>query len=213
MNKIRSVRSALCWIILVLALCAIVVIPWVSWPEHRHVWIEGFLGGVLCAALTLILAFIAWTQLRSLSRTTSAQFLIELKRDFFTADNRLLFQLVDSDWLEFQEANNKNAFFRVKEKEISESALDPTIIQHLTLKKAYSTYDVDDCLLGHLEDIGILLEQGILEMEMVYEEFSYYIERTWANSEICKYIESVRVDSPDFYANLEAVAKKCRALE
>jgi hypothetical protein len=49
--------------------------------------------------------------------------------------------------------------------------------------------ELDDFLLGHFEDIGLFEEKGLIDTEMVYEEFSYYIFEVFENPEIKKYLD------------------------
>ncbi len=48
----------------------------------------------------------------------------------------------------------------------------------LIMQPAYTTYEVDDLLLGYFEDFAMLQQQGIVSTNMTYDMFSYYIERT-----------------------------------
>ena len=186
-----------------------------AWLFPAHL---GFFGGIsgayLGAGMTLFLAYIAWEQLRDISETTSAQFLLQLKKDLFTTQSRVLFHLFEFGWITFRATDEKNtAWFEVNVADIERSRLPKDIQEQLLKKKIYSTYEIDDWILGHLEDVGLLLKRRILKISVVYEEFSTYYGLTLKSSSIQKYLAWLRLDSYDFYDNLEYAAQKCKEYE
>lgn len=137
---------------------AIVLIGYLGWASFEHYrLIEGLLGGVIGSILTLLLAYVAWVQLSRISETASADFILRLKKDFFQEETRTLIHLFDSDFLKYTE-RGKEAFFQVEEARIAGSGLPQDLKERLLKKKVYSAYDVDDLLLGHFEDLGMLCE-------------------------------------------------------
>lgn len=143
------------------------------------------------AFFTLGIWWTAWRQLKKLNKTTSAEFLVgKLKEHFFTAENRKFYELIDNKLLQFVDTGH---FINCKNNEL------------------ISTYEIDDFLLGHFEEIGLLEQRGIIDIEMVYEFFGYYIETSWEDSEIQKYIKSIRHESIDFYDKFEDIYKKSKS--
>lgn len=168
------------------------------------------IGDYLGVGATLLLAYIAWEQLRNLAETSSAQFLLELKEDLFTAETRTLFHLFELKWLTFHETGEKNiAWFEVNTEAIAHSSLPKEIKDKLTERKVYSTYEVDDWVLGPLEDVGLLLKRKILPVAVIYEEFSTFYELTLTNEAIQEYLAWLRLESSDFYDNIEYAANQC----
>ena len=180
--------------------------------------LDALLGGMLAAGATLILACIAWKQLGGIAETASADFIVKLKRDFFTDETRILIQLLDNDWLTFVSAarssgHERDDYFVVEEAAILNSALHDTIKSRLMQPLVYSTYDLDDLVLGHFEDVGLLLQKRVLRLEMVYEEFSPYLGITWENREIQKYIGQERLATSDTYDKFEYAYQRCQRFE
>lgn len=178
---------------------------------------NGFLGAVIGVVATLLLASIAREQLGDLSNTSSADFIMKLKEQFFKKKTRILIELFDNDWIKFFKKNDKSGihYFGVTENKIRESGL-PEELQNILLKrKYYSSYEVDDLLLGHFEDIGILEQKGTLKIDMIYDEFSWYIETIWENYQIKKYIVKQRRDLDDkkIYDKFQCIYTKCKEFD
>jgi hypothetical protein len=92
----------------------------------------------------------------------------------------------------------------------------PETIKGEVIKKYYSEYEVDDLLLGHFDDLGLFERKRFIKIDMVYEMFSWYIERVRDNREIDRYIESQRNDpehpeDKDIYDNFDYIYKKCKS--
>jgi hypothetical protein len=56
-------------------------------------------------------------------------------------------------------------------------------------KYRYSSYEIDELLLGHFEDLGLFYRKKLMDIEFICSGFSYYIEEIHENDEIKKYIE------------------------
>jgi hypothetical protein len=69
----------------------------------------------------------------------------------------------------------------------------------LSKQPAYSPYEVDDLLLGHFEDFAMLEQQGVVSAEMIYDMFSYYIERTWTNEAVQAYVRDEQDEDETIY--------------
>jgi hypothetical protein len=176
--------------------------------------LDGFAGGLLGATVTLVVTLallaVAYLQLSSVASTASADLIFKLKRDFFTDPVRILFQLVDHGWLTLRRGTKDLAYFSVEMKDIDDSGLPAELKQTLKQKPFYSEYEIDDVLLGHFEDMGMLVEKGVLAFDMVYEMFSYYIETVFENRQIEMYMNGQRRGDPGLYANFERIYKECK---
>jgi hypothetical protein len=72
-------------------------------------------------------------------------------------------------------------------------------------------YELDDLLLGHFEDLGILYENKILDIHMIYEEFDWYIITCWENDDINEYIKYQREkEGWDIYKRFENIYQKSK---
>jgi hypothetical protein len=172
--------------------------------------LDGLIGGFIGAGLVLLTAWIAWKELDEIKNTNSADFIHRLKNDFFKEETRNLITLIDLDSLKFIE-DDDIPYFEVVEEKLENFPED--IKNQLSEKKFYTAYEIDDLLLGHFEDIGLLEQKGVLDIEMVYEEFSWYIETTYDNCEIKKYIKYSRKDgeNEDIYDKSEYLYYKCKS--
>lgn len=194
---------------------------------------DGYFGAGLGALGTLLIVIVAWWQLSIISGTSRADFIHKLKNDFFTKETRILIQLIERDYISYRDmreeeweqgsedtkSDGKNTCDRREEKE-SYFVIDSAKIERCTPdeigrrlkeKRFYSEYEIDDLVLGHFEDIGLFEKRGLIDMGMVYEEFSYYIEAVYRNGAIKKYIESLRKKDVGIYAYFEYIHNKCKS--
>jgi len=171
---------------------------------------DNFTSVLLEVIATLLLASIALTQLEKIENTNSADFIHKLKNDFFKGETRNLITLIDLDALKFVENDNMQ-YFEIIEEKLKD--FPEEIVNQLTQKKFYTPYEIDDLLLGHFEDVGLFEQKGILDIEMVYEEFEWYIRTAFENCEIKKYIEYSRKDGKDkdVYDKFEYIYYKCKS--
>ena len=63
------------------------------------------------------------------------------------------------------------------------------IIDAVPEKTGYSAFEIDDLLLGHLDDIGWYESRKLIDMETIREMFGYYIYKCYENKEIQKYLQ------------------------
>jgi hypothetical protein len=166
--------------------------------------------GLMTTNAELLIAYVAWIQLNKIKKANSAEFIHKLKRDFFTKEARNLMTLIELDALKYVN-NEKLPYFIVLEERIA--SLPGEIKKELLNKMLYTAYEIDDILLGHFEDIGIFEENGILDIKMIYEEFSWYIETVYKNYEIQRYLKNERDDDKEIYSKFEHIYYKCKKLE
>jgi len=185
---------------------------------------SGVVGSVLAAFFAAFLVWVAWEELGKISKTSSADFIHRLNKDFFTDETRILVSLIDCGALEFRNLDNDEIessddieprpYFKVSQDRLGKTKLPDEIIQHFSGKEYYSTWEVDD-FLGHFEDIGMLEQRKIVDFQMVYDAFSWYLETIWNDDNIKEYIrycrkdeKATRIDSA-FYNQFQYITIKC----
>jgi len=177
-------------------------------PEYFWAFFAGF--------WTVILVAVAYFQLKRTNKISSAEFIHKLKNDFFCDKNRVLMFLVDNDCLRYEDKDGlDNSYFTYNFDDLEEK-LKEDFEKNLSIifgykKEVFSCMEIDDLLLGHFEDLGIFEQQGIISINMAYEEFDYYLETAWGNCAIRKYIKLQRGDGDDIYDKFEYIYEKCKS--
>ena len=193
-------------IILLVGFCAFL---WRHCPLDHKELLSGLLGSLCGSLVALIAILFAIEQLDAINKTASADFLMKLKNDFFTKEARILINLLDLDCIKFVKNDDlTDSFFEVDESKINNSKLPTEHKKDLLAKKHYTLYEIDDFLLGHFEDVGILVNKGIIDVDVAYEEFFWYASTAWENCEINKYIREQRKDGLDTYDKFEEIYKE-----
>jgi len=166
---------------------------------------------------TLLLYMVARNQLSGISSTTKADFVKQFNLDFFVEPTRNLIMLIDFKALIYQEKQvmvNGTEFcyqyFIVDETISNQFIVSDSIRASLRDKPVYTSYEIDDLLLGRFEDIGLFVKRGFLNINDVVNHFSWYISLTWENNEIQKYIKSQRdLYGDKIYNKFEYIYKRC----
>jgi hypothetical protein len=160
---------------------------------------SGLLGACLGAIFMALVAFIAYWQLNNISKTAGTDFIHRLKNDFFTESARILMDHIIEKRIKFKEYRVEGpekkalgAYFEMDDNQLFKR-FPEEIKAQLMKKKYYLEAEVDDFVLGPLEDIGLFEVRHLIDSEMAYEEFSYYTIEAFENEEIKKYI-----GDPDF---------------
>lgn len=153
----------------------------------------------LCAGVAALAAIgavlVAWYELGSTRKTTRADFAKRFVESFFTEETRGLFALLMNSALEFKilEINAKDGkkidelpFLEIK-KDIASQLKG--VIDVPSGKSGYSAFEIDDLLLGHLDDIGWYEKHKLIDPDTIEEMFGYYIDECFKNEEIQKYLK------------------------
>ncbi|MFI4919727.1 MAG: hypothetical protein ACHP65_09250 [Legionellales bacterium] len=161
---------------------------------------------MITADATIALALIALFQLSKMHKTAVADFTHRFKNDFFNKRTRNLFMLFENNLIEFNcthvrskdgENEVEIGYFEIPSQKLIRN---PLIIDFLEKHDSrYATYEIDDCLLGHFEDLGIFQAEHNLTIEVIYDEFSYYVETIYDNFEIKEYLAWARNGNDDIY--------------
>jgi len=168
------------------------------------------------AVFTACLFIVAWWQLGKINKTSSADFMLKLKNDLFNDKTTLLIQLIDYNSLKFIIPDNDQIpYFEIVLDFIKDDKIKNEIIRKIGKIRDGSyivdAFEVDEYLLGHIEDLGILAENKILNVSMIYEEFSWYIETCLGNSQIKDYINhQKKKEGWDIYDKTETIFDKCK---
>lgn len=137
------------------------------------------------AALVFVTAFlvvVAWIQLASLKKTSRAEFIKKFNDSFFTIETRQLVLLLLNSSLEFSvlhinnekgEAIDRLPYLRLN-KEIVGQLKGAGLITVEDWRLGYNAFEVDDLLLGHLDDVGRYEKNGLLGIKAAYATFGYY---------------------------------------
>jgi hypothetical protein len=135
---------------------------------------------------TVALAVIAQYQLSALREQANADFLLKFNREFFTSDtNQKIIAAIETG-----------------KKLIKDQGGD------------FNLYQIDDYL-GYFELMSWYEKKGLIDFELVDENFGHYISLSWQNEEIRKYISQLRSDTKDprYYKPFEDLAVRIIAKE
>lgn len=154
------------------------------------------------AVWTFVLVTVAYLQFQKANHISSADFIHRLKNDFFGKETRELFFLFEKDYLRYDEDNEVFEVVKIDEKTKAELGIT---------RKFFTIYEVDDFILGDVYDLGLFEQKRIVDIDMVYEEFGYYVETIWENKAIRYYIDNQRKDPKhkDDYNKLDYIGLKC----
>jgi len=166
--------------------------------------------GLLVA--TIILVLYGKGQMRKISSTNRTNFLLELKRDFFTENGREIFSLLQHNLLEFQVQDIANSDLKIPSFIVrQDNAVVLNLLKvNVQADRSFTVFEIDNYLLTHLEDLGFLYEQGEMTIHAATQLFGHFIIFIWEHEEIKKYIEWVRINNSDIYSNFEYMYLKVK---
>lgn len=152
------------------------------------------LWAVFNTTATFILLTFTLLQVRQVSRTTKGEVLQKFSENFFKPETRELLMLFEYGLIKFKENNinvdtvmglpqNFGCFVRA-------NSYPPTLNSFLldTTKTIFSSYEIDDYVLGHLENLGMYLKMEMVDIEEIYLNYGWYIMLFWEDPEMEKYI-------------------------
>ena len=160
------------------------------------------------AIATVGLFIVAAVQLNKISKIAQADFIHRFTESFFRLECRNLLLLFDYGLLSFKTIKVKDKeipYFEVDQKMLAEfSCIDQKTKEHL--KSTYSEFDVDDCLLGYLEDIGNYRKERLINFRLADQVFGSYIEGLWEDKEVQKYIKWTKKSyGHEIYSGFEGI--------
>jgi hypothetical protein len=204
--------------VVVVLVCLIFSAKWFC-QGYEHQFYSGFLGSILATIFAAFLVWVAWEELSKLSKTSSADFIHRLDNDFFTSKTRTLVSLIVCKALQFCPNDGGEPYFQVDLNKLDKTNLPEKLKQSLSRRRYYSALEIDDSLLGLFENVGILERRGIVDFQMVYDVFSWYLETAWNDDHIKEYIryerrgdETAPIDTLIYY-HFQRIAIKCLEYE
>jgi hypothetical protein len=175
--------------------------------------------------ILVIVTFLLWwvgkKQLGGISKTAKADFIKKFSDQFFSKDTQLVVMLFDYNALSFRNGSIEYGkdvdskpfpYFVINENVVEQFKIESVAIKQLLEKKYYSSYEVDDCLLGFFEDLGSFEKKRLIDIEGVYNAFDWYMDIVWNNEEIKKYMKSQNEDEKegdDIYEDFKYIYEKC----
>jgi hypothetical protein len=167
--------------------------------------------------VTGLAAGFALFQLRSIRRTSRADFTKRFIDSFFSDDTRTLFTLLLNSALEYavrpikvgSDKIDELPYLRIK-KEIADQLAG--IVPFDPAKTGYSAFEIDDFLLGHFEDVGWYVRGKLMDLKAAFQSFGYYVIATVEHSEMQKYLVDQR-GREYRYDDLDWLYKKFKKLE
>jgi len=179
---------------------------------------DGLFWTAFTGVATLLLCGVAYYQLNESNNAAKDQnkiaaeaFLHNLKTDFFTPETRDLLVLLEMNALHFQVIREDSGKASERYLLIFEKTIPQRFKKYtdsiLPEKSIYASNEVDDHLLNHFEDLGILFRKHLIDSSDIYEYFSYYIIVCHENMAISEYISWLRRENKDkdIYENFDLV--------
>lgn len=174
------------------------------------------------AIATLLIAFIAWRELSKSRNVTTAKFIQDFDSRFFTPETRELITLFEFEEIEFVKENKGEgklenlpedfSYFKVTMKDYRRKGDIPSSLADRT--DIYTCYEIDDFLIGLIEDLGLFEQKGIVSFNFVNEVFGYYIRLLGDNVQIKNYISCIREEYKDseIYNKFEYLIRRVNGL-
>jgi hypothetical protein len=165
------------------------------------------LWSMFSAGFTVLLMGIALFQLSDIRKTNSAEFSHKITNDFFTESNINLLTLFDENVLMVDTAGEVAWFY-------IDTTRYKSFNENINLHNAPLVYQANqiDYLLHNFEDLGLYQKKGLVAIDDIYEGFDYYVESTWENKQVSKYIAWLRNEpgGADCYTYFEYLYKKLK---
>jgi hypothetical protein len=187
------------------------LLPLAAW-WHRSFSDASIFWVMTTAIATVVLAWVAFAQLGGLAETSRADFVFRLKSEFFNDKSRRLIFLIEEDLLTFV-GEGESGYFVIKNFSSDETR---TQIRHLGFEQEkIPSQEVDDLILGILEDVGMFQRKGVIEIEDVYVIFDTYVMDCIENPAIQRYLEFSRKGrgNKDVWAEFRLLARRLKAIE
>jgi len=189
-----------------------------EYPDYHHLW------EMVTAIATVWIIYTAYYQLCESNQTSKATFIRNFSDNFFNPETRDLIMLLDMDALDFKihkieygvdDPTNKDCpYFEIDSRVLDQLQIPEKKKEGLTQRKVYSSYEIDDLVIGYFEDLGAFEKKGLVDIREVYNHFDWYVQMVWENTEIQKYIASQRDNEKsgdDIDENFEYIAKRLKS--
>ncbi len=165
---------------------------------------------VLIALASLVTVYF---QIQINTKTVKADFIYRLKNDFYSKKSMLILFFIEKDLITFTESNKVcESYFAIKEKEVKELPIQFKVFINFAEKSNYAIHiqEMDNFVLGYLEDIGEFYDRKIFDIKYISNAFGYYIIKVLENKAIDKYLKWDREEKycQNDYKLFEKLAKE-----
>jgi hypothetical protein len=137
---------------------------------------------IIYCLLTAFILFVGYRQLKSFTKSTNAQFLLNLYQQFFSEQAIKIITLIHSDCIVF-DLNNNSPIFKINISKFTE--MYPN--RNWGLNEYFTTYEMDISLLNHLDSVGSLVENNVVNLSSAYNDFAWYVTVVFNNKAILEY--------------------------
>lgn len=149
------------------------------------------LAGIASSLATMVTLLFAVMQIKDSTTSRNADFAYRVKTDFFTAECNNLFLLVDNNLLTYKIDSDRVDSLGLGYFEIDTVKINRLPhLKDLLYKKIYTTYEIDNLIFNHLNELGEYYRKGIISIDYINDGFGYYIYSVHNNQEIQKYLHS-----------------------
>lgn len=170
---------------------------------------------VLIALLSLVVVFF---QLRIYTKTMNADFIFRLRNDFYSKKNKFIMFFIENDFIEFKENKEKGkeyeSYFEINRVKVEKLQEQFSAFKKYAKETEYAIHiqDMDNYVLGYLEDIGEFNKRKVVDFTYILISFGYSILKVYENKAIIDYIKWVRASEDKICRNdymlFEDIAKE-----
>jgi hypothetical protein len=179
----------------------------------RHTFCDPTIFWSMVTAIgTLLLAWIAWKQLSGLAQTSRADFIFRLKSEFFNPRSKPLLFLIEEDLIDFI-LEGETGYFVIKD--ANDERVKSLMRYFGFTENRIPTQEIDDLILGILEDVGMFQRKGVITLEDVYGVFDTYVVEINDNPAIREYMKYSRGGrgNADVWAEFRMLVKRLKVVE
>ncbi|HLJ58981.1 MAG TPA: hypothetical protein VKZ50_04540 [bacterium] len=177
--------------------------------------------GWIIAAATLVLAVIAYTQLRGLQNTATGDFVFRFNEAFYFSDkdkkqNQQLIEALDKTPPDAIFAQDAIGHTSPHDRAFWDAVTAFRRKEHAEGDGKFDAYHVDSYL-GYLDALGTYWQEGMLDFDVISDVFGHYALIAFRNGEITAYVDWCRAEyqnteyyrpAQDFYDEDKRVSEK-----
>lgn len=165
-------------------------------------------------------------QIRKSTEATKADFIYRLRDDFYSKKTKFILFFIENDFIEFrgnkEDGKDYESYFVIKKDSINLLNENFSAFIEFAKKSFYTIHiqEMDDYVLGYLNDIGEYYKNGIIDIDYIFNSFGYYLVNVSQNTAIKEYIEWDRNPNKqrdqynlcvNDYKLFEVIADKCKS--
>lgn len=152
------------------------------------------------------------------AKTMGADFIYRLRNDFYSKKNKLIMFFIENDFIDFKENKEKGkeyeSYFAIKKDKVDSLPENFSVYIEFAKNSFYTIHiqEMDDFVLGYLEDIGEFYARKIFDIKYISNAFGYYIIKVFENKAMKEYIKWDRTGTDKIchndYSLFEKLAKE-----